>query len=91
MLFIYGKRNPAIGIIATFAGLTCGQGLNILFTSTDSSLLSNTLTSAWTLDSNYTISIWAFTFIMFVACILVSLIITFITEKFITKYFGENP
>ena len=57
LLFIYGKRNPAIGIIATFAGLTCGQGLNILFTSTDSSLLSNTLTSAWTLDSNYTISI----------------------------------
>ena len=85
LLFIYGKRNPAIGIIATFAGLTCGQGLNILFTSTDSSLLSNTLTSAWTLDSNYTISIWAFTFIMFVACILVSLIITFITEKFIVE------
>ena len=85
LLFIYGKRNPAIGIIATFAGLTCGQGLNILFTSTDSSLLSNTLTSAWTLDNNYTISIWAFIFIMFVACILVSLIITFITEKFIVE------
>lgn len=85
LLFIYGKRNPAIGIIATFAGLTCGQGLNILFTSTDSSLLSNTLISAWTLDSNYTISIWAFIFIMFVACILVSLIITFITEKFIVE------
>lgn len=85
LLFIYGKRNPAIGIIATFAGLTCGQGLNILFTSTDSSLLSNTLISAWTLDSNYTISIWTFIFIMFVACILVSLIITFITEKFIVE------
>lgn len=85
LLFIYGKRNPAIGIIATFAGLTCGQGLNILFTSTDSSLLNNTLISAWTLDSNYTVSIWAFLFIMFVATILVSIIITFITEKYIVE------
>lgn len=85
LLFIYGKRNPAIGIIATFAGLTCGQGLNILFTSTDSSLLNNTLISAWTLDSNYTVSIWAFLFIMFIATILVSIIITFITEKYIVE------
>ncbi len=85
LLFIYGKRNPAIGIIATFAGLTCGQGLNILFTSTDSSLLNNTLIIAWTLDSNYTVSIWAFLFIMFVATILVSIIITFITEKYIVE------
>lgn len=94
LLFIYGKRNPAIGIVATFAGLTCGQGLSILFTSTDSSLLTNTLTAAWTLDSNYSISIWAFVFIMFVACILVSFIITFITEKFIVdkveNYTFEN-
>ena len=85
LLFIYGKRNPAIGIIATFAGLTCGQGLNILFTSTDSSLLNNTLISAWTLDSNYTVSIWVFLFIMFIATILVSIIITFITEKYIVE------
>ena len=39
LLFYYGKRNPAIGIITSFAALSCGSGLNILFTSSDSSLL----------------------------------------------------
>ena len=28
MIFKYGKRNPLIGIIASFAGLTCGSGLS---------------------------------------------------------------
>ena len=83
LLFSYGKRNPAIGIVASFAALTCGSGLSILFTSIDSSLLSTTLTSSWLLDANYTIRIRAFLFIMIVAVILVSLIITYITEKVI--------
>lgn len=85
LLFIYGKRNPAIGIIASFAGLTCGSGLSILFTSVDSSLLTSTLLGAWTLDSSYTISTWAFLFIMLIAVIFVSVIITLITEKFIVE------
>jgi aminobenzoyl-glutamate transport protein len=85
LLFSYGKRNPAIGIIATFAGLTCGTGINILFTSTDSSLLTSTLIGAFTLDSTYSVSIWAFIFIMLLAALLISFIITYITEKIIVE------
>ena len=84
LLFGYGKRNPAIGIVASFAALTCGSGLSILFTSIDSSLLSTTLTSSWLLDANYTIRIRAFLFIMIIAAILVSIIITYLTERVIT-------
>ena len=82
LLFSYGKRNPAVGIVATFAGLTCGSGLSILFTSIDSSLLKNTLVAAKSLDANYDISIRAFLFIMIVAVILVSIVITYITERY---------
>ena len=36
LIFLYGKRNPTLGIIASFAGLTCGSAISILFTSEDS-------------------------------------------------------
>lgn len=83
LLFDYGKRNPAIGIIASFAGLTSGYGLNLLFTSVDSTLRYDTLNAAMMLDNSYTIRIRAFIFIMLIAVVLVSLLITYITERFI--------
>ena len=81
LLFSYGKRNPAIGIVTSFAALTCGSGLNILFTSIDSSLRSMTLLSAWTLNSGYEMSIRSFIFIMIIAVLLISIIITYISER----------
>ena len=56
LLFYYGKRNPAIGIISAFAALSCGSGLSFLFTSTDSELLSYTELASKTIDSNYSLS-----------------------------------
>lgn len=85
LLFSYGKRNPALGIVTSFAALTCGSGLNVLFTSIDSSLRNNTLLAAWMLDSNYNISIRAFLFIMIVAVLLISVIITYVSEKFMAE------
>jgi len=85
LLFSYGKRNPAIGIITSFAALTCGSGLNVLFTSIDSSLRTSTLLSAWMLNSGYEISIRAFLFIMIFAVILISIIITYISERYIAE------
>src|SRR5574344_3089735 len=43
LLFTYGRRNPLLGIVATFAALTCGSGINLFLSSTDSTLLSSTL------------------------------------------------
>ena len=85
LLFSYGKRNPAIGIITSFAALTCGYGINLLFTSIDSSLLTNTLLGAWLLDNSYIVTTKSFIFIMLIAVILLSVIITFISEKFIVE------
>lgn len=82
ILFSYGKRNPALGIIATFAGLTCGNGLNIILTSMDSSLLSLSQLAANMVDANYIIKTTSFILIMIVAVILLALLITRITERF---------
>ena len=83
LLFLHGRRNPTAGIIACFAGLTCGSGLSILFTSIDSELLKSTLIGASVLDANYSLGTFCFIFIMSVAVIAVSFLITFITEKIV--------
>lgn len=83
ILFEVGKRNPTIGLIASFAGLTCGYGLNVIFTSVDSSLLSLTTLAANVVDSNYAIKTLSFVFIMLVAIILLAILITQITEKYL--------
>ncbi len=88
LLFYYGRRNPKIGIISSFAALTCGSGLSVFITSIDSSLLNLTLSSAHLLDPGYTINNLSFILIMSVAIVLLSLLITFITENYITNKFG---
>ncbi len=80
LLFYHGRRNPILGIVASFAALTCGRGLSIFLTSVDSSLLSLTLTSASILDTNYVIGSFAFILIMVVAIIALAVLITWITE-----------
>ncbi len=85
LLFYYGKRNPAIGIIASFAALSCGSAINFIFTSNDSSLLKYTLLASHTVNSNYIISRFGFIIIMLLAVILVSTIITIVTENILVK------
>lgn len=85
LLFYYGKRNPAIGIIASFAALACGSSINFLFTSNDSSLLNYTNLAVATVNNNYVINNFPFTIIMLVAVIFISYIITVVTENIIVK------
>ena len=85
LLFYYGKRNPAIGIIASFAALSCGSAINVIFTSMDSSLKNYTLLAAQTLNINYDFSNYAFIIIMLIAVLIVSTLITFVTENIIVK------
>ncbi len=82
LVFLYGKRNPLIGIIASFAGLTCGSGLSFLITSIDSSLISTTILGAKILDPSFRFATISLIFIMFVAIITVSIAITAITEHY---------
>lgn len=85
LLFYYGKRNPALGIISAFAASSCGSALNFFFTSSDSSLLNYTLLAAKTVNSNYTINNLCYMIIMIVAVLLVTYIITFVTENILVR------
>ena len=81
LLFKYGRRNPLGGIIASFASLSFGYGINLFLSANDSNLLDITLNAAKLLDNNYTISTFFLLFVMIVALIVVSLVFTNINEK----------
>ncbi len=81
LIFFYGRRNPILGIVTAYAALTCGTGLSLLMTATDSTLISTTLSAATILDPNYTISVLGFMLIMAAAIIVLAFTITAITEK----------
>ena len=81
LLFKYGRRNPYGGIIASFAALSFGSGINIFLSSNDSSLLSLTLKAAKMTDLNYSISIFFSLFIMIILLIITSFVFTYVTEK----------
>ena len=81
LLFKYGRRNPLGGIIATFAGLSFGTGINIFLSATDSSLLTLTLNAAKVIDKSYSVGVFFSLFLMIVAVIVTSIVFTNITEK----------
>lgn len=85
LMFSYGRRNPLLGIVATYAGLTCGSGINFLLTAIDSEMLTYTIANANNIDMNYALGTTTFLFIMAIAVVLVSIIITIITERISTR------
>ena len=58
LMFSYGRRNPLLGIVAVYAGLTAGSGINFLLTSVDSEMLRYTLANATTIDKMRTLGIF---------------------------------
>ena len=89
LMFKYGHRHPLGGIIASFAGICFGYGINIFLTSMDTSLMSLTLTAARVIDPDYTINIHFQLFIMISALILGSILLTRVTEKTIMPKLGK--
>ena len=85
IIFLSNNRNPIIGIIASFVAMTAGYGLNIVATQMDYSLLETTTLSARLIDKTYKISINGNLIFEIVGTILLSILITFITEKFTVK------
>lgn len=81
LIFSYGRRNPILGVVVTFAALTCGSGLSLFASSIDTSLMATTLQSANVLDKSYTMTTLSFIIAMGIAIVIMSLIITQIAEK----------
>lgn len=85
IMFLVNNRNPLLGIITSFIGITAGNQINLFIAQTDYSLLSDTQIGANIIDKTYSVSIFGNLFFGIVCTILMAFLITFITEKFVTK------
>ena len=89
LLWIHGKRNPLIGIVATFAALTSGSGLSVIFTSIDSTLMAQTLIGANIIDQNYILEPMMFIIIKSIGALICAILVTRITEGLIAPRMGK--
>lgn len=89
LLFKIGHRNPLGGIIASFAGVSFGYGINIFMSATDSTLMSMTLNVSHLIDPKYSFGTFFGIFIMIVSAILISIAFTSVTEKYIMPLLGK--
>lgn len=85
LFFYYGKRNPLIGIVSSFAALSLGSGINVVFNSVDSSLSNITILNSMSIQSGYDISIYSLYFINLITIIILSFVLTLVTENYISK------
>ena len=89
LLFKYGKRNPKVGIISSFAALSLGYGINIFLSSNDSAMITATEYAARVITDFYTINSSCFIFIMLPATLIGAALITYVTEKIIAPKLGK--
>lgn len=83
LIFEYGRRNPYIGIISSFAALSAGTGISVFLTGVDSELMINTLLGSHMINPSYALGTGSFFIIMLVAIIILAFAITAITENYI--------
>jgi len=89
VIFLINKRHPVAGMAAAFAGVAGGYAANFLVGPIDSTLGFYTTAAAKIIDSNYEVSANANIFLMIAGVIAISLIGTYITERFIIRKLGK--
>ncbi len=83
-------RNPKLGIIVGFASCSGGFTANMFVTSTDALLAGITQSAVSSLGMEIIVSPLANYYFMAVSTIFLTLTITFLTEKFMVKWIGND-
>ena len=89
LLFLFNGRNPLVGIATAFAGVAFGYSVSFFVGSTDMSLIPYTMSAANLIDETFYVRMTSNLYIMIFSCIIISIIGTIITEKYIVKKLGR--
>lgn len=89
LLFLFNGRNPLVGIAAAFAGVAFGYSISFFVGSTDMSLIPYTKAAANLIDETFYVEMTSNLFIMIASSIIIALVGTIITEKYIVKKMGR--
>ena len=80
-------RNPLLGIITSFIGVTIGYGSGMIFSYQDYLLSITTAKSATNIDSAFEYNLWSNLYIMIVSTIVLTIVSTLSIEKLLAKKF----
>lgn len=83
IFYLVNNRNPLVGILATFVGVSAGQSINFLLSSLENDLMPYTDLAAKLTDNNFAIKSYGNIFFCIIAVISLAFLITYITEKII--------
>ena len=89
LLFMLNNRNPHLGIIAAFAGVSFGYGVSIFVGSMEVNLIPDTTTAARLIDASAHVSLTSNLFIIIAFSIILSIVGTIIIEKIIAPRLGK--
>ena len=89
MLFLLNNRNPYLGIIAAFAGVSFGYGVSIFVGSMEVNLIPDTTTAARLIDASAHVSLTSNLFIIIAFSLILSIVGTIIIEKIIAPRLGK--
>jgi len=89
LIYFINNRNPILGIITAFCGVSFGYGVSIFIGSTEVSLMGYTKMAAQLIDENTHIALSSNLIFIIVATIITSIIGTIIIEKIIAPKIGK--
>ncbi|MDD2469481.1 MAG: AbgT family transporter, partial [Bacilli bacterium] len=83
VFYLVNNRNPLVGILSTFVGVSAGQGVNFILSNTEYGLVTYTELAARLTDDSFTIGAHSNIFFAIVSTLSLAFLITYITEKII--------
>ena len=86
---MFNGRNPLAGIASAFAGVAFGYSVSFFVGATDMSLIPYTMGAANLIDETFYVRMTSNLYIMIISSIVISIIGTIITEKYIVKKLGR--
>ena len=89
LLFLFNGRNPLAGIAAAFAGVAFGYSISFFVGTTDMSLIPYTQNAAKLIDETFYVKMTSNLYIMIFSSIIISIVGTIITEKYVVKKIGR--
>ena len=89
IIFSSNKRNPILGIIASFCGIAFGYGATLFAGSAEVSLIPHTTAAARIVAENYHVQLTSNIYIMIISTIILSVVGTIVIEKIIAPKIGR--
>lgn len=89
LIYFIDNRNPILGIITAFCGVSFGYGVSMFIGSMEVSLMGYTRNAAYLIDENTHIALSSNLIFIIVATIILSIVGTIIIEKIIAPKIGK--